>query len=362
LLEAGNGDEANREFAGAKRAVSQTGSSYFEYLSCLTGAFFEYTRKNEAAGLASLQKAMILGRQKGFTTLLFFWRPAVMSHLCAKALEAGVEVDYVQDLIRKLKLVPDEKSMGIETWPWPVKIHLLGRFRILVDGKPVSFSGKVQKKPQLLLKVLIALGGEEVEEGQLADVLWPEAEGDVAHQSLEITLHRLRKWLGVPDALLFSNGLAALDRRFCWTDVWALESLLEEADALMKQNQVTRALEMTERAISLYKGTFLPGENDEPWTVSPRERLRRKFLRSVNWLGHHREEAGEWAKAIAFYDRGLEVDNIAEEFYQRAMICYRRLGRTAEALSTYGRCRRVLAAVLGVRPSPQTEEIRKTLL
>ena len=47
---------------------------------------------------------MTLGRQKGFTTLLYFWRPAVMASLCEKALEAGIEVDYVQNLIRKLKL------------------------------------------------------------------------------------------------------------------------------------------------------------------------------------------------------------------------------------------------------------------
>ena len=40
LHEAGNADEANRELAAAKRAVLQTGSSYFEYLYCLTGGVF----------------------------------------------------------------------------------------------------------------------------------------------------------------------------------------------------------------------------------------------------------------------------------------------------------------------------------
>ena len=285
-----------------------------------------------------------------------------MSQLCAKALEAGIEVDYVRNLIRKLKLIPDEESMEIESWPWPVKIYLLGRFQIHIGGKPVRFSGKVQKKPQLLLKALMAFGEEEVEEGELEDVLWPEAEGDVAHQSLETTLHRLRKWLGVPEALLFGNGLAALNRRFCWTDVWAFETLVEKADALLKQKKVDQAIETTEQALSLYKGAFLSGEKEEPWTVSPRERLRSKFLRCINRIGHHREESGDWEKVIACYDRGLEVDNIAEEFYQREMICYRRLGRIAEALSTYERCKRVLAAVLGIKPSPQTEEIRKSLL
>ena len=146
--------------------------------------------------------------------------------------------------------------MEIESWPWPVKINVLGRFRIRVDGKPLRFSGKVQKKPLLLLKALMAFGEEQVKEEQLEDILWPEAEGDVAHQSLETTLHRLRKWLGYPEALLFSNGLAALDRRFCWTDVWAFESLVEKADALLNQKKVNQAIEMTQQAIFLYKGCF----------------------------------------------------------------------------------------------------------
>lgn len=362
LHETGKEDEANRELAAAKRAIMQTGSSYFEYLYCLTEAYFAYARKNEAAGLESLQKAMALGRQKGFTTLLYFWRPAVMSRLCEKALAAGIEVGYVQNLIRKLNLFPDEQSMEIESWPWPLRIYTLGRFEVSVDGKPVQFSGKVQKRPLLFLKALIAFGGE-IKEEQLEDILWPEADGDLAHQSFETTLHRLRKWLGYPDAVQFSSGLAALDRRFCWTDVWAFESLVEEADARQKQKRsADRAVEITERAISLYKGAFLPTETEEPWTVSLRERLRRKFLRCVNWLGHYWEQAGQWEKALANYEHGLEVDNISEEFYQRVMVCHHRLGRIAEALSTYDRCQRVLLAILKVAPSPQTEALRKSLL
>ncbi len=38
--------------------------------------------------------------------MIHFWRPDILSYLCTKALEAGIEVEYVQDLIRKLKLNP----------------------------------------------------------------------------------------------------------------------------------------------------------------------------------------------------------------------------------------------------------------
>lgn len=362
LLESGDEDAAERELTEAERVVTQTGSDYLEYLYDLTKAYFEYLGGNDTAGLQFLRKAMALGKQKGFTTALYFWRPSVMSLLCEKALEKGIEVEYVKHLIQKLNLIPDQRSIHTENWPWPVKVYLLGGFQIFVDGKPVHFLGKVKKKPLLLIKALIALGGKDVKEEKIEDILWPDAEGDVAHQSFEITLHRLRKLLGHPDAFDFSSGLVTLNPNICWTDVWAFENLVEEAGIQEKQGRVDFAIDLTEKAISLYRGTFLPGEANEPWTVSMRERLRRKFLRIVIWLGRQLEEAGKLEKALDIYHCGLEVDQISEEFYQQIMICYQCLGRKAEALDTYKRCREVLSATLGVKPSPKTESIFKSLL
>jgi LuxR family maltose regulon positive regulatory protein len=353
-------DEASVNISEARRICRTINVYQAEFRCLLAEAQFAFDRGEEGHGKELLRGAMALGRERGYENA-FFWAPSEMAKLCVKALEAEIEVDYVRDLVRKRNLVPDQPPYGCGQWPWPLKIFTLGRFEIFVDGKPVEFSGKTQKRPLLCLKVLISLGAIEVKEELLEDILWPEADGDVAHQSFETTLHRLRKWLGYSDALRFSGGLVTLDRRLCWTDVWTFETLVEEADA-MKQGKTDRAVETTEKAIFFYKGAFLPGETEEPWTVSLRERLRRKFLRCVNWIGHCQEEAGQWEKALACYERGLEVDNISEDFYQRLMICYQYLGRNAEALSAYERCRNILSTALGVKPSARTEAIRKSLL
>lgn len=59
----------------------------------------------------------------------------------------------------------------------------------------------------LLLKALVAIKEGEARAEQIEDVLWPDADGDVARRAFETTLHRLRKWMGHADALRFSNGL-----------------------------------------------------------------------------------------------------------------------------------------------------------
>ena len=89
--------------------------------------------------------------------------------------------------------------------------------------------------------------------------------------------------------------------------------------------------------------------------------MRSKFLRAVGFLGRFREKKGEWAEAIACYRRGVEVDELAEEFYQRMMICHHRNGQVAEAVAAYNRCRQTLSSMLGIAPSPETEAIRKRI-
>lgn len=85
------------------------------------------------------------------------------------------------------------------------------------------------------------------------------------------------------------------------------------------------------------------------------------FVRTLNLFAKGLERHSNLEGAIDLYIRGLEIDEIAEDFYQGLMMCYQRLGRKADGLSTYERCRETLASILGSTPSPKTESIRLTL-
>jgi len=209
------------------------------------------------------------------------------------------------------------------------------------------------------------MGGQDVSEELVTDILWPDADGDLAHQSFATTLRRLRKLLGNEKAVLLREGRVTLNDRYCWVDAFAFESLLAQVDAAILGGEVrpdeTHTANLAEKAIALYKGPFLAGEASRPWAVGMGERMRSKFLRAVGFLGHYRERKGKWAEAIACYRRGLEVDELAEEFYQRLMICHQRNGQVAEAVAAYNRCRQTLSSMLGITPSPETEAILKRI-
>ena len=239
LYENGEQTKASAQLSSAKERVSQLGSPMLEYMCSIKEAQFALDREpgdagTEEQGLEALRRSMELGRKHGYLNLFPWWQPSVIGRLCAKALAKGIEADYVQDLIRTHQLFPDDPPFDIEDWPWPVKIYTLGNFELLKDGKPLQFSGKVQKKPLLMLKALIARGGKDVREDHLADLLWPDADGDQAHSAFTTTLFRLRRLIGSEKAIEVLEGKATLNPRYVWVDAWAFERTFSRAEDLWK--------------------------------------------------------------------------------------------------------------------------------
>src|SRR5690606_23837886 len=197
-----------------------------------------------------------------------------------------------------------------------------------------------------LLKALIAFGGRVVNESQLAEALWPHADGDAAHNAFVTTLQRLRKLLSHKEALIYQEGRLSLNDRMCWLDAWALETVNAGADPAGLQS-----------GIALYRGAFLAQDLDASWTIPARERLRQRFVRHACDLVRARMAQAQWDEALRCFEQALEHADTAEELYQQLLTCHARLGRSADVLATYRRCRDVLAARLGTGPSTRTEAL-----
>lgn len=360
LHERGENEQAKEFLDRMVEPWRKTGRSHDIFSYHLAKAYLFLDDDDQTTASDSLRQALFIGREEGCVATYSVWQPAALCRLYSAALERGIEVEYARNVIRQRDLVPEEPPLHIENWPWPVKIFTLGEFRLLLDDKPVLFTGKVQKKPLEMLKALIAFGGEGVREELVIDALWPDADGDIAHSSFKTTLHRLRQLLGKYEMIMLQDGRISLDRRYCWTDVRAFERMLEEST----RPPVTPSSGQVpfEKAVNMYGGHFLVTDADKPWAVSLRENLKAMFVRAISSLGKCSENRKDWDKAVAAYLRGLEVDDLVEEFYQRLMRCYLKLGRNAEAARTYERCEKVLRASLGVGPSKETESIYQTLI
>lgn len=359
LHELGRYDEAGEHLARCREVADSIGSRIIEFLCFLTESRFAFDRGDAAAGLSLLREGLALGRDKGYVSTFFIWLPSIMAELCLRAVEAGIEVDYVRHLIRKRNLMPDPAPVDSEKWPWELKIFTLGCFEIVRDGQPVRFPGKVQKKPLEILKALTANVGGGMSEEQITDWLWPDAHGDAAHSVFTTTLSRLRRLVGVEGAIRFHEGRISLDPRCCWTDAVAFEKIAARLDKLIAVPDagIESILGLIAKAVDLYRGNFLPADEGLSWTFSYRERLRGRFCQLINRAGEWLEKAERWETAVMLYQKGIDTDCLSEEFYQRLMICFRKLGRDSNAVDVYNRWRKLLAASMGIEPSARTRAI-----
>ncbi len=347
------------------RSIAKTiKNRLLEFMSLTVYAQLALEHGRRVSALKALRYAFGLGREKGFTNVLW-WQPSVMAKLCARALEENIEVDFVKGLIKQRRLIPDEPPLELANWPWKYRIYTLGQFDVRQADDVSLLDGKHHGRPIELLKAIVAFGGRDVSVGKIADALWPRIDSDYAHRSLNTTLHRLRKFLGDDQAVTLNSGQLNLNPRLFWIDVWAFERAVADISKACKidsEQQADTVIQEAERVMTLYQGPFLGDADDQSWAIGARDQLRVKYLRFIGEFGHLLEQVGDLNQAVEAFQKGLEVDELAEGLYRQLMLCYKELGRKAEAIEVYNRCCKTLETNLQVKPSPETRSIYESLV
>jgi DNA-binding SARP family transcriptional activator len=289
----------------------------------------------------------------------FFTQPALAARLCERALDAGVEPDFVRTTIRDRHLAPPDPTRA--DWPWRLKVQVLGELRIWRDDTPLTPGGKAQRKPLKLLVLLAAHGGGPVNSEALIDALWPSMDADAPKASLEMAVSRLRKLLELPEAVIVAEGGVALNPALVWCDAVAFEALLDRLEQRLAATSEPFAAAdlaaLAQRLLALYRHRLLGSENLAGTMRLARERLALAFYRAVIDWGAALEARGQWQSAITLYERALRSETLAEPIYRALMGAHLHLGERAEALRTYRRCHDLLGSVLGVQPSEATRSL-----
>ena len=362
FVEAGQQERALELIQRVRGQAADTVYTHHEPLMLMVEAYAHSSRGAAEQARVHLSQALLRGKAE-HSAGSFRWLVVGFRRMLALSLGAGIEADCARGFIAEFGILPE--SSDVEQWPWPIRIHTLGGFALKLDGVPVRSARKAQKKPLELLKVLVAQGGHEVNAAAIAEMLWPEAEGDAALDALEVTLRRLRKLLGRDEAVMLHEGRLALNEGLCWVDTRAFERAHQRADALLTDGGGVTDAELeslAERLLSLFPGHFLAGDDENPWLLAYRQRLASRIFRDLSAIGQLWEDRGAPGKAELIYRRGVELDAVSEMLYRRLMAVQTRRGDRAGALATYRRCRRMLQMTLGVEPSSETEAAHRTAL
>lgn len=230
-------------------------------------------------------------------------------------LQARALLDRAHAIADAARCKPDAGSATLSQSP-RIQVRTLGAFSVTIDGHPIKTGRKQPRRPLELLKALIVFGGHQVPQATLADVLWPEYDGDHAHNALTAALHRLRYLLRVPGALVVCEGRVSLDPQRICVDAF-------DADVLMRDLQSTGIARhgSLDALFALYHGPFLPDDTGIPWTDRLRERLRQRFSACVGSAAATLERAGRLTDAHALYRRAAVIDDCAPRLHDGMLRC-----------------------------------------
>jgi ATP/maltotriose-dependent transcriptional regulator MalT/DNA-binding SARP family transcriptional activator len=344
LMESGDLDSARHHLSTVIECARTMQSHLLEHQALLLQAYSWIKSNQEFQALGPLREGLHIAADNDYLVLNPWWRPQVIARLFSLALQSGIEVAYVQSVIRRRNIKAE--SQELEIWPWVIKIHTLGHFEILCNDIPLHASVKTQHKPLDLLKCLCAYGGHAVNRNRLIDALWPDAEGDDGERALRTTLHRLRKLLKQDESILLEGHHLSLNPGYIWVDWLAFDRIAHRPD-------ITDRVSL-QHALNRYRGDFLEGETSS-WALACRSRLRNHHMSLSERFGQLLERDNNWSDAAACYVRAIEINPVAETFYCRLMNAYAHLGRRAEALAVYQRCRQSLLTRLGISARPASD-------
>ena len=225
-------------------------------------------------------------------------------------------------------------------------LRLLGNIEITLDGEPVT--GFVSAKAQALLCYL-AVTGRPHPRPSLAGLLWGEKSEEAALGNLRKAISNLRRLVG--GHLLVTRQTVSFDRTApYWLDVEEFRRLLDGHAPLHNLR----------RAAELYRGDFMVGlyvrgaPDFEEWVLLTRARLQTQAMEAFQRLTAHHARRGEYRRAIRCAERLLEMNPWREDGHRQLMWLLAHAGQREAALAQYERCRRLLAADLGVEPLPET--------
>lgn len=227
-------------------------------------------------------------------------------------------------------------------------VVLLGRFAIAKDGVDVT---PPPGRPATLVKLVALRRRLAVDEA--VDVLWPDADLDSGSVRLRNVLSRIKASSGT---VLAREGATLVLAPNVEVDAPQFEAA---AGAALAARGAERA-GLARRALARWTGELLPGDRYEDWSVSTRERLRRRYIDLVDVVVDDCISRGELDEAARLLDVVTAEDSLEESRYVR-------LARTLLAQGRSRRARGVLrqaaslAAELNVEPSQELRSLLATI-
>ncbi len=217
-------------------------------------------------------------------------------------------------------------------------------------------------KARSLLRVLLLQRRRPMSRLRLCSLLWPEADPAGARNSLNVTVHRLRRAIGDSGLIRHGDdGYQIVAPGEVWLDAEQFVLHAEVGALEDLRGNLDEAITEYESAIDLYRSDLLDDGEHEPALACDDQALRDRFNQVLERLARLREAREDLHGCLRVSLRHLGIDPCNEQAHRRLMRCYARLGQVQLAERQFRTCVETLRRQLGVTPQAETIELHRRI-
>lgn len=251
---------------------------------------------------------------------------------------------------------PGPASAAIGPAMSELTLQVLGTFHVR-DGSGCEVR-IASRKGRALLAYLALRPGESHSRDRLANLLWEDADEELARTSLRQALAALRKSLpgGAQAALFADTESVGVDGELLQSDIESFRRSLLAGTRTSLQD-----------AINHYRGDLLDGFDArstafDEWLSTERNSLRKQMSDALQRLTDLCMASEDNEGALMACSRLVSLEPLNEAAHRRIMELQARRNAYAEALRQYRVCRDVLRRELDVSPEQATEQLYRELM
>jgi DNA-binding SARP family transcriptional activator/TolB-like protein len=219
-----------------------------------------------------------------------------------------------------------------------LRVDLYGSPALIVGGEARRHSAR---KVMALFAYLAMRAGEAQTRTHLSELLWPDSAEEQARTNLRQALSKLRKFLdqAAPDLLVSEGDLVQLRAE-------TLEIPLPSPDN-----------GSSARSAAFLEGFSARSTVFDEWAARERRRIEATLSPALEASAGKKTATGDLSGAAADLAQALAVDPLNEALHRAQMRALDSLGKSAEALKQFERCRELLARELQAEPAGETRQL-----
>lgn len=248
-----------------------------------------------------------------------------------------------------------------------IKIQLLGKFEILVNGKVALEKIYHTKKTRDFLAYLILRKDKAVPHSELFESLWIEDENANPENALRTLLYRFRNFLvesHVPElkeSIITNRGTYQWNPDLdCEIDVFEFERLYKEAHSSELPN--SERIKIYKQAMSLYSGDLLPVAAGESWVIPKSVYYHDLFLKNAFELIDLLKLDEMHQEIIQVCKTALDIDLFEDRLHMELIQALMQTGKNRAALTQYQATSDLYYKQLGIAPSENIRSLYKNII